>query len=63
MMSPVMEMSLSKSENYLDITNNSNKYNIDCLTNDILVRLPPYAIFAELNDMKAQSLLADMYFF
>lgn len=52
MMSQVMEYSLDNTTNYHEIINNSNKYNIDSLTTDILVRLPPYAIFAELNDIK-----------
>lgn len=52
MVTQVMENSFSKSNNYLDIINNNSKYNIDSLTTDILVRIPPYAIFAKLSDTK-----------
>ena len=45
LISRVMENSFYESNDYLDIINNSKKYNIDSLTNDILIRLPPYAIY------------------
>ena len=51
---PVMEYSFYQSNDYLDIINNSRKYNIDSLTNDILIRLPPYAIYGCSTNTKQQ---------
>lgn len=45
LVSHVIEYAFHQSNDYLDIINNSKKYNIDSLTNDILIRLPPYAIY------------------
>ena len=52
LISPVIEYAFYQSNDYLDIINSSKKYNIDSLTNDILVRLPPYAIYGDSSNTK-----------